>query len=111
MTGFVPTSPFAVLGAFLPQKQFQSPDPQRGLDLGFRPWPASAQQAPSLGPGQPASCHPLYLFFSSLLCCPSLYPTLFPPAETRFTSCGGVSNRMPSPSCLMRLLGWSHSCA
>lgn len=84
-----PPSPLAMLGSFLPQKQPQSPDPQRPGQLslvGPEPWAGPARSRLSFLP------HALPPRSPALL-----YPALRPPAELRFASCGKSQQQAAQP--------------
>lgn len=84
-----PPSPLAMLGSFLPQKQPQSPDPQRPGQLslvGPKPWAGPARSGLSFLP------HALPPRSPALL-----YPALRPPAELRFASCGKSQQQAAQP--------------
>lgn len=87
-----PPSPLAMLGSFLPQKQPQSPDPQRP----GQPQPRGPQ---ALGRASPLWALLSTSCSSSRLPCPSLprSPPSCPPAELRFASCGKSQQQAAQP--------------
>lgn len=92
-----PPSPFVALGVFLPQKQPPESWPAEAWSGGFPIRPASARQAPS------SSC-PSLILAAAL---PSSSPLSSLLQRSDQPAVGRVSNRMPSPFCLMRQLGWA----